>query len=175
MTNQHFQCRFHFNPPWEQPGSSRRGGTQDPMVKDYKERTVERPIDSRASQTGKRSSEIQKPFAQCLSLIAEMRSLNVMLLDELRSFSLSVEEFELLAYVANGPLSQSDLRRLTGQTGPSVSRRLCRLESSGWVHREQARGDRRRSLVSLTPEGTDKCQEVDRDLTRATVLFVGRN
>jgi DNA-binding MarR family transcriptional regulator len=59
----------------------------------------------------------------------------------------------LAALDARGPVIQKDLARDLEMIGPSIVERIDQLERSGHVKRAPAPGDRRASLVSLTPAG----------------------
>jgi MarR family transcriptional regulator, transcriptional regulator for hemolysin len=59
----------------------------------------------------------------------------------------------LAALDARGSVIQKDLARDLEMIGPSIVERIDQLEKSGHVKRSPAPGDRRASLVSLTPAG----------------------
>ena len=58
-----------------------------------------------------------------------------------------------LHFLDAGPLSQSELARLGKVENQTMSRTIERLERSGFVERRADPTDRRRQIVSRTPEG----------------------
>ncbi|WP_060180393.1 MarR family winged helix-turn-helix transcriptional regulator [Streptomyces sp. IMTB 1903] len=55
-----------------------------------------------------------------------------------------------------GPVSTGDIARLTGLTSGSATRLVDRLVKAGIVERRTDPNDRRRSLVSLSPEARER-------------------
>src|SRR6266508_2513753 len=53
----------------------------------------------------------------------------------------------------SGPLSLTELGRLTHMDAASVTRQVLQLERSGLVRRDRSQNDGRVALVSVTPEG----------------------
>lgn len=75
------------------------------------------------------------------------------------SFGLSLEQFEVLGALqrANGSLRLNDLCDEIAAVPSSLSRRIDRMEESGWVERVrgQHQGDGRAVSIVLTREGRD--------------------
>jgi DNA-binding MarR family transcriptional regulator len=68
--------------------------------------------------------------------------------------SLSAAEFDILQEIFDhGPLDVGDLRARVGSPKQSLARNLNQLEQRKLVTRETDARDRRRRLVTLTPEG----------------------
>jgi DNA-binding MarR family transcriptional regulator len=55
----------------------------------------------------------------------------------------------------SGPLSLTELGRLTHMDAASVTRQIVQLERSGLVQRDRSASDGRVALVSVTPAGAD--------------------
>lgn len=71
-----------------------------------------------------------------------------------RRFALSISEWRVVAVLALEPgLSAAEVAERTAMDKVAVSRAVGRLLSSGRARRETASGDRRRSMLELTPEG----------------------
>jgi DNA-binding MarR family transcriptional regulator len=69
-------------------------------------------------------------------------------------FGLSIPEWRVIAVLALEPgLSAAEVAERTAMDKVAVSRAVGRLLSSGRARRETAAGDRRRSMLELTPEG----------------------
>jgi MarR family transcriptional regulator, lower aerobic nicotinate degradation pathway regulator len=70
--------------------------------------------------------------------------------------------FRLLAALEQwGPESQADLSRDTGIDRSDVTAALNELESRGYVERMVDPGNKRRNIVTLTPEGTGALLRLD--------------
>jgi MarR family transcriptional regulator, transcriptional regulator for hemolysin len=74
----------------------------------------------------------------------------------------------LFALRAKGPLIQRELARLLNVEGPTLTRRLARMEAQGLVERHRTSADRRAAVVRLTPAG-----EVAHDRLAAIVAASG--
>lgn len=64
--------------------------------------------------------------------------------------------FVLVRLERFGPLIQRDLARKLQIEGPTLVRHLDRMEAAGLVTRSAVPGDRRATLVTLTPEGREQ-------------------
>ncbi|HUG24521.1 MarR family winged helix-turn-helix transcriptional regulator [Piscinibacter sp.] len=72
-----------------------------------------------------------------------------------RSNGFSVSEWRVLATLAgNEPLSIGRLAQITTIKQPTVTRLLDRMTAKGYVERLENDGDRRITLVRITPTGT---------------------
>jgi DNA-binding MarR family transcriptional regulator len=66
----------------------------------------------------------------------------------------SLPQFRILVVIASsGPLRMGALARRVGSTPSTLSRAIDRLESGGWVRREQSPDSRREILIHLSPHG----------------------
>jgi DNA-binding MarR family transcriptional regulator len=80
---------------------------------------------------------------------------------------LSQPGFSLLGRVAEaGPLSLGDLARATHMDPALASRQVRLLEEQGFVRRVAHDGDRRITLVDITPRGRDARRRMDEVRTR---------
>lgn len=69
-------------------------------------------------------------------------------------FGLSIPEWRVMAVLALSPgLSAAEVAERTAMDKVAVSRAVGRLLSTGRARRETAAGDRRRSVLELTPDG----------------------
>ena len=69
-------------------------------------------------------------------------------------FGLSIPEWRVMAVLArDAGLSAAEVAERTAMDKVAVSRAVSRLLSTGRARRETATGDRRRSMLELTPEG----------------------
>jgi DNA-binding MarR family transcriptional regulator len=77
-------------------------------------------------------------------------------------------DYALLAGLAEfGPLSQADLARRIGFDRSDMVALLRDLEKRGLADRQPDTTDRRRSSVTITPSGTRRLGELDRDAEEA--------
>ncbi|WNG34362.1 MarR family transcriptional regulator [Archangium violaceum] len=77
------------------------------------------------------------------------------LIRALREHDLTPEQWQTLASLwSHGPLSPSEIARVTLQDLPSISRMLSRMEKRGWVNRVEDPKDGRSFRVELTKEGS---------------------
>lgn len=71
-----------------------------------------------------------------------------------RRFGLSIPEWRVIAVLALEPgLSAAEVAERTAMDKVAVSRAVRRLLATGRARRETATGDRRRSMLELTPDG----------------------
>jgi DNA-binding MarR family transcriptional regulator len=71
-----------------------------------------------------------------------------------RRYGLSIPEWRVIAVLALEPgLSAAEVAERTAMDKVAVSRAVRRLLSTGRARRETAAGDRRRSMLELTPDG----------------------
>lgn len=70
--------------------------------------------------------------------------------------------YRLLAALEEwGPASQADLSRSTGIDRSDVTAALGELESRNLIERTVDPGNKRRNIVTLTPEGVDQLRDLD--------------
>jgi DNA-binding MarR family transcriptional regulator len=82
---------------------------------------------------------------------------------ELAPFEMEQWEFEMLLALLRAPgrmLSAGDLLRASQVTSGAISNRLTRLEDRGWVERGIDVRDRRHVLVTLTPSGEQRAEQL---------------
>ncbi len=84
----------------------------------------------------------------------EMRSSNPL--------NLTIPQFRVLANVFRGKNLVGEIARHHGVSAPAVSRMVSTLADRGLVERVSGRGDRRRIILRLTPEGTSLYHRVKR-------------
>lgn len=78
-----------------------------------------------------------------------------------RSKGLSVSEWRVLATLADGkPMSTGTLALVSLTKGPTATRLLDRMEVLGHVERLPQQGDRRVTLVRITPAGRRKVSQL---------------
>lgn len=74
-----------------------------------------------------------------------------------QAHGLAVAEWRVLATLASRPpgghCSTGELAQTTLTKQPTLSRQLSRMQDAGWVQRHDAEGDRRITLVGITPAG----------------------
>lgn len=71
-----------------------------------------------------------------------------------RRFGLTIPEWRVVAVLALDPgISAAEVAERTAMDKVAVSRAVRRLLATGRARREMAAGDRRRSVLELTPEG----------------------
>ena len=84
-----------------------------------------------------------------------------------RRFGLSIPEWRVIAVLALNPgLSAAEVAERTAMDKVAVSRAVRRLLSTGRARREMAPGDRRRSVLELTPEGRQVYRRITPALRR---------
>jgi len=73
-----------------------------------------------------------------------------------RRFGLSIPEWRVVAVLAPAPgISAAEVAERTAMDKVAVSRAVRRLLHKGRIRRETATGDRRRSMLELTPAGRE--------------------
>jgi DNA-binding MarR family transcriptional regulator len=78
-----------------------------------------------------------------------------------RSKGLSVSEWRVLATLADGkPMSTGKLASVSLTKGPTATRLLDRMEALGHVERLAQQGDRRVTLLRITPAGRRKVSQL---------------
>ncbi|MGP4094855.1 MarR family winged helix-turn-helix transcriptional regulator [Nonomuraea sp. KM90] len=76
--------------------------------------------------------------------------------------------YALLAALAEfGPASQASLGRRTGIDRSDIVATVNQLAERGLVERSPDPGDRRRNIITVTPEGTRHLEELDRLISGA--------
>lgn len=72
----------------------------------------------------------------------------------------------------HGAITQQELQCLLGVQSGSLSELLAKLESSGFIRRERDESDKRRVIVSITPEGIEDLRQHEAvRLRRQAVLY----
>ncbi len=79
----------------------------------------------------------------------------------LRPLGLSQAKWRTIAHLANGQLTQCDLADRLSIEEPTLARLLTRLESAGWIKRENAQHDRRCKTVHLERKSSRLLQQID--------------
>jgi DNA-binding MarR family transcriptional regulator len=93
---------------------------------------------------------------------------------DLAAHDMEVWEFEVLITLRHtGTCTAGDLLRRMGVTSGAISNRLARLEKRGWIRRDVDTEDRRQVLVSLTPEGLTRTDEMLTVTTHADEMLFG--
>lgn len=96
---------------------------------------------------------------------------------ELASLGIEVWEFEVLLALRRGTnccRSAGDLLRESQVTSGAITNRVDQLEKKGWVRRDVCPTDRRQVLVSLTPEGKARADELLAMKVQAEEAVFGR-
>lgn len=76
------------------------------------------------------------------------------LIRALREYELTPEQWQTLVSLwSHGPLTPTEIARVTLQDLPSISRMLSRMEKRGWIGRLEDPRDGRSFRVELTREG----------------------
>ncbi len=82
-------------------------------------------------------------------------------------------DFAVLATLEEfGAMSQADLGRRLGLDRSDVAAVLDRLEDDALAQRSPDCADRRRNVISLTPEGSQLLEELERRFDEAQALFL---
>ncbi len=79
----------------------------------------------------------------------------------LRPLGLSQAKWRTIAHLANGRLTQCDLADRLSIEEPTLARLLTRLESAGWIKRENAQHDRRCKTVHLQRKSSRLLQQIE--------------
>lgn len=82
---------------------------------------------------------------------------------ELAHLDMEIWEFEVLLALLRAPglqLGAGALLRASQVTSGAISNRLTRLEERGWVQRQVDPRDRRQVLVTLTPAGEQRAEQL---------------
>jgi DNA-binding MarR family transcriptional regulator len=85
-------------------------------------------------------------------------------------------ELEVLLALHSAPgqrRSAGDLRRGSQVTAGAISNRIARMEARGWVSRDVDRTDRRHVLVTLTPAGLRRAEQILAVRTTAEQRLLG--
>jgi DNA-binding MarR family transcriptional regulator len=95
---------------------------------------------------------------------------------ELAASGTEAWEFEVLLALRRSPdhcCSVGDLLRESQVTSGAITNRVARLEERGWARRATCPDDRRQVLVSLTPEGLARADELLATKTQADQAVFG--
>lgn len=96
---------------------------------------------------------------------------------ELAAMDIEMWEFEVLLALRRGSgncRSAGDLLRESQVTSGAITNRVAQLEKRGWVRRDVCPSDRRQVLVTLTPEGLARADELLATKIRADMAVFGR-
>lgn len=96
---------------------------------------------------------------------------------ELAALDIEMWEFEVLLALRRGAdycRSAGDLLRESQVTSGAITNRITQLEKRGWVRRDVCPTDRRQVLVSLTPEGIARADELLATKTQADKAVFSR-
>lgn len=95
---------------------------------------------------------------------------------ELARFGLTVGDFDLMATLrrraGNGPMKIRDLQRSLMLSSGGMTKRLDRLEGAGLIERQADPGDRRGTLIGLTPAGLGLIDDAVPAVTRSEAGMV---
>ncbi|MGI5236833.1 MarR family winged helix-turn-helix transcriptional regulator [Dactylosporangium sp. CA-139066] len=116
---------------------------------------MEHPSSSPARIAGRPTWLVGRAYARSSGLLAAAF--------EAHGGGLRGYHYRLLAALDEwGPASQADLGRATGIDRSDVTASLSDLESRGLVERSVDPGHRRRNIVTITPAGLERLEELDR-------------
>lgn len=96
---------------------------------------------------------------------------------ELANMGIEVWEFEVLLALRRGEgccRSAGELLKESQVTSGAITNRVAQLEKRGWVRRDVSASDRRQVLVSLTPEGLARADELLAMKMQADMAVFGR-
>ena len=79
----------------------------------------------------------------------------------LQPLGLSQAKWRTIAHLTRGHLTQRDLAERLSIEEPTLARLLTRLESEGWIKRENARHDRRCKTVHLQRKSSQLLEEIE--------------
>ena len=79
----------------------------------------------------------------------------------LQPLGLSQAKWRTIAHLARGHLTQRDLAERLSIEEPTLARLLTRLESEGWIKRENDRHDRRCKTVHLQRKSSQLLQQIE--------------
>ena len=79
----------------------------------------------------------------------------------LQPLGLSQAKWRTIAHLARGHLTQRDLAERLSIEEPTLARLLTRLESEGWIKRENARHDRRCKTVHLQRKSSQLLRQIE--------------
>jgi DNA-binding MarR family transcriptional regulator len=96
---------------------------------------------------------------------------------EMAASDIEMSEFEALLALRRGAdhcRSAGDLLRESQVTSGAITNRVARLEERGWARRDVDPADRRHVLVSLTPEGLARADQLLAAKNQAEAALFGR-
>lgn len=79
---------------------------------------------------------------------------------QLKPYKLSVLEWRVLASLEGDGMSLGELADAALFKQPTVSKLIDRMVRKGWVRRAKIEGDRRKTLIRLTPRGRTVVREL---------------
>jgi MarR family transcriptional regulator for hemolysin len=79
----------------------------------------------------------------------------------LQPLGLSQAKWRTIAHLARGQLTQRDLAERLSIEEPTLARLLTRLETGGWIKRENSQHDRRCKTVHLRPKSSQLLQQIE--------------
>ncbi|OLZ11686.1 MarR family winged helix-turn-helix transcriptional regulator [Sulfobacillus thermosulfidooxidans] len=97
------------------------------------------------------------------------------LLNELRTeYGLSLAQIRCLFQLRSGEQTAGELAKSLGIRATSLTRMIERLETENWVKRQNDKHDRRRIVLTLTPEAEDMLSHLDFFLDSPAALGIKR-
>ena len=95
-------------------------------------------------------------------------------MEETAAFDITPVQFAILNALLEDPgEDQVTLARKVAFDPATFGSVITRLEARGWVQREPDAGDRRRKLLSVTPEGAEVAQQMKRAVAKVQQRILG--
>jgi DNA-binding MarR family transcriptional regulator len=86
--------------------------------------------------------------------------------------NISPTQLQLLHTVANhGPISITDLAKIMAVSPTSISVMVDRMVNNGWLHRARSAQDRRKMMISVSPETNSKIVDIQK-VVRQEILHL---
>lgn len=110
--------------------------------------------------------------ADCLAFLREVSAYQRGIAAALKPLNLTLCEFEVLQFLAAGPLNQAAIGEQLNKSKVSVCRCVARLSEHGWVNCRRPPADKRVCFVELTAAGSARLEQAR---SRITVLLCQLN
>lgn len=92
-----------------------------------------------------------------------------------RTADVSISQYRMLYFLAQGPRRAAELATESSIRKPSITSLIATLESKGWISREEDPDDRRALCIRITREGKSAMRGLEQHLQEALVEFLGED
>jgi DNA-binding MarR family transcriptional regulator len=92
-----------------------------------------------------------------------------------RAADVSISQYRMLYFLAQGPRRAAELATESSIRKPSITSLIATLEGKGWITREEDPDDRRALCIQITREGKSAMKRLEQHLQSELVEFLGED